>query len=213
MSASDLVIDGRPADPPGRIVAIAASLGGLHATSSVLAALPADFPVPVVVVQHLAEQRRCLYVDVLAATSPIPVRWARTGGRPRAGIAYVAPPGRHTRLERARFHLTDAPRVNYARPAADLLFASVASGFGARAIAVVLTGRLHDGAAGALAVRRAGGLVIVQDPDTCAAPGMPRAAIAAGAAHFVLPPNAIGRALVALMMTPGAFEMFGVRAA
>ena len=194
----------------GGLIAVAASLGGFHVIESLLAELPRELPVPVIVVQHLSETHPSCLVDLLASKSSLPTRWLAQHEPLRPGVAYVAPVGRHAVVDRQRRALLlDTPRINHSRPAADPLFASAAAHYGAEAIAVVLTGRLFDGAAGAVAVRRAGGVVIAQDPSTCAAPGMPRAAISAGAVHFVLPPAAIARALIAMTMMPGARAMFG----
>ena len=165
---------------------------------------------PVVVVQHLSDRHPSCFPDLLASKSSLPTRWLAHEEPLRPGVAYVAPAGRHAVIDpRRRALLIETPPVNHTRPAADPLFTSAATQYGAGTIAVVLTGRLFDGAAGAMAVRRRGGVVIAQDPSTCAAPGMPSAAIAAGAVHFVLPPNAIARALIAMTMMPGARAMFG----
>ena len=196
-------------DSPG-IIVLAASLGGLRAIEVLLGALPAELPVPIVVVQHLSDRYPTQLARILRGKTRLAVDWIEPHTKLRAGAVHVAPPGSHAIIDGKRsVALFDAPRINFARPAADPLFASAAAHFGAHAIAVVLTGRLFDGASGALAIRRAGGLVIAQDPATCPAPGMPRAAIAAGAAQFVLPPTAIARAIVALTMVPGASAMFG----
>ena len=192
------------------IVAIAASLGGLRVIESILAGLPAELPVPLVIVQHLSDRGPSSFVDILRGKAGLPVRWLRDGDHLTRGVAYVAPSGRHVVLRhRHRAALVDRPRINHSRPAADPLFTSVATTYGPDAIAVVLTGRLFDGALGALAVRRAGGVVIAQEPAGCVAPGMPQAAIRAGAVHFVLPPPSIASAVIALTMMPGAPAMFG----
>ena len=192
------------------IVVIAASLGGMHAIESILAGVPKELPVPVVVVQHLSDRQPSWLVDILAPKVRLPVRWIQHRDPLRGGVVHVAPVGHHVVVdERRRALLLDTPRINHSRPAADPLFTSAAMHYGSGTIAVVLTGRLCDGASGARVVQRAGGVVIAQDPATCTAPGMPRAAIAAGVVHFVLPPAAIARALVALTMMPGARAMFG----
>lgn len=199
-----------PFSPHQGIIAIAASLGGLRVIEEILAVLPAELPVPVVIVQHLADRGSSIFVDILDGKARLPVRWLRNGDRLSRGVAYVAPAGRHAVLRhRHRATLVDRPRINHSRPAADPLFTSAATTYGPDAIAVVLTGRLSDGALGALAVRRSGGVVIAQEPAGCAAPSMPQAAIRAGAVHFVLPPASIASALIALTMMPGTPAMFG----
>jgi two-component system chemotaxis response regulator CheB len=199
-----------PRAVPG-VVVIAASMGGLNALGSVLAGIPSDFPAPIVVAQHQPRTGASQFAELLGRNLDVEVSWARSGTRLRAGHVYVAPPRRHLRLCNSfTCLLDDAPPEHFCRPAADPLFRSAAEHVGRGTIAVVLTGRLRDGAAGAAAVRRAGGVVIAQEPATCKAPGMPAAAIAAGAVHFVLPPTTIGAALVTLAMVPGADGLFGV---
>jgi two-component system chemotaxis response regulator CheB len=202
----------RAARPSCPVVVVGASLGGLQALETCLEVLPAVFPAPLVVVQHLSDNHPTMFAELLAMRISLPTRWLNDRDVLQPGHVYIAPPRVHAAIDaQGRGVLYDGPRLNYARPSADTLFVSAATHIGARTIAVVLSGRLSDGAAGALAVRRAGGIVIVQDPDTCVATGMPRAAMAAAAPHFVLPPNVIGPALVALTMAPGGMQMFGWR--
>ena len=193
------------------VVTIAASTGGLHALSTVLAALPADFPAPITVVQHRDGRRPSLLADILGKRTRLRVKEAEDWEGVRPGTVYLAPPDRHLLVDRPGIlRLSDAPRVHFTRPAADLLFESVGASFGARAIGVVLTGKLRDGAAGVRAIKRMGGSVLVQDRESSTAFGMPQAAIATGAADFVLPLPAIARALVTLVMVPGATALFCV---
>lgn len=200
--------------PSFEVVAVAASLGGLQVLSQVLSGLPAAFPVPVVVVLHISPTFRSHTAEVLGWRTPlrtVPVE----GEEPmEPGTVYVAPPGRHVVIApEGRIALSDAPAVHFARPAADVLFASAAEQCGARALGVVLTGRGSDGADGARAMRRRGGVVIVQSPESCAAPGMPHAVLLGGGADFVLPPENIASALVSLVMVPGALSLFELTAA
>lgn len=195
-------------NPSGRafdVVAMAASLGGLDALSCVLGALPPDFPVPVLVVQHLSARYPSYLVDLLGRRCALSVTWARHGQFLRPGMIYVAPPDQHLLVGRTRMvRLAQTPHVEFVRPSADVLFESVAATYRARAIAVVLTGSRRDGARGACSIKRAGGRVLVQDEATCAAFGMPQAAIAANCVDFALPLPAVAPALVALTMVPGA---------
>lgn len=187
------------------IVAIATSLGGLNALTEVLPALPKSFPVPILVVQHLSARFPSHLVEILNRRSALPVTWARTGEQLRHGTVYVAPPDQHLLIGIAHSALlSSSPHVQFARPSADVLFQSVAATYRERAIAVMLTGTRRDGAAGVLAIKRAGGRVLAQDAATSAAFGMPQAAIATGCVDFVLPLRTIAPALVALTMVPGA---------
>jgi two-component system chemotaxis response regulator CheB len=195
------------------VVVVAASLGGRQALEPVLGPLPGDFPAPIMVVQHLSPSApNHLLPALLAPQTRLRVKQAEPGERLRGATVYVAPPGRHLLVVRDGVcECSDGPRISAARPAADLLFASAADTFGARTLGVLLSGRLHDGAAGAAAIRRAGGVVLAQDPATCRAPEMPCAAIRSGAAQLVLPPATIAAALVGLVAVPGVRELFGLR--
>jgi two-component system chemotaxis response regulator CheB len=195
------------------IVVIASSLGGPGTLRQIFAALPPDFPAPIVVVQHLSAQ--CpVPLRGLVASSRLPLEWASEGARLRAGTIYLAPPGRHLRVTPScSLRLSDEARMGFSRPSADPLFASAAESFGPRTLGVVLGGRLSDGTAGATEVRRAGGVVLAQDPQTCVAPSMPQSALRSGAVDFVLPPEGIAHAMVSLVMVPGARALFGVQTA
>jgi two-component system chemotaxis response regulator CheB len=186
----------------------------MQALGRVLARLPADFAAAVVVVQHRAPGHAGHLGGILSRRTALEVREARHGDELRAGAVYLAPADQHLRLDGAgRVALSAEARVHFTRPAADLLFHSVAERMGPRAVGVVLTGRGHDGAAGAAAIRRGGGVVLVQEPATCTAPSMPLAVLAAGGADFVLPPEAIGDALVSLVMSPRvSAALFGLAA-
>lgn len=194
------------------VVVIGASLGGLEALARVLAPLPSDFPVSILVAQHTDARSPFLLPELLARRTTLRVERARHGESLGSGTVHLAPPGRHLLVTPQRqCALSDRARVSYARPAVDVLFTSAAEAFGARTLGVVLTGRLSDGAKGAMAIRRAGGVVLAQDPATCRAPDMPSAAIRCGAAQLALPPAALGAALVALVAVPGVPALFGLR--
>jgi two-component system chemotaxis response regulator CheB len=184
------------------IVALAASAGGLHALSTVLAALPADFPAAVVVVQHLDRHHRSLMAEILNRRTALPVKEAETEESLRAGTVYIAPPDRHLLVNSDRtLSLSRSALVHYVRPSADLLFESVAVGFGERAIAVVLTGSGRDGTTGVRAIKERGGIVIAQDEPSSEHFGMPGAAIRSGAVDFILSLEEIASALITLVIT------------
>lgn len=188
------------------VVVMAASYGGLTAYTALLAALPAEFPASILLVQH-RHPGADLVTPILSRRTDLPVAAARRGDRPRPGTVHVLPADRQVTLDHeGRFLLAAADRCQ-----ADPLLESVAFVHGERAIAVVLTGRLADGAAGVRAIKRRGGRVIVQDEASSDAFGMPSAAIATGCADFVLPLRSIAPALISLAMVPGAAELFRVR--
>lgn len=177
-------------DPADRydVVAVAASAGGVQALSELIGALPADFPVPVLVVQHLDPRHETTIADILDHRAMLRVKLAVTGERAERGTVYIAPPDHHLLIgEDGELSLSGAARTHFVRPAADVLFRSVAQAYGPRAIACVLTGTGRDGAQGAQVVRSRGGKVIVEDPGTAAFPGMPRSAVDAGDVDLVLP--------------------------
>lgn len=188
------------AHPAGlKIVALAASAGGLKALTEVLGGLPPDFPSAVVVLQHLDRHSRSLLAPILGRRCALPVHEAGHGEVLHAGAIVVARPDHHLLVNRdGSVALTHTELVHFVRPSADLLFESVAASFGPRAIAVVLSGSGSDGAMGVTAIKKTGGTVIVQDPAEAEHAGMPRAALDTGAADHVLPLAAIAPALVRL---------------
>ncbi len=183
-----------------RVIAISASAGGLAALIAVLAELSPTLAASVLVVQHLAPTHVSHLVEILGWHTGLEVLPAQPAAVIRRATVYVAPPGLHllVGVDR-RLVLSPLPPVNFCRPSGDRLFASLATTFGDRTVAVVLTGCGHDGAEGAQLVRRAGGTVIVQDPDSAEFGGMPRAALRAGAVDHVVPLEAIARTLESLI--------------
>src|SRR4028118_1895008 len=182
-----------------KVVAIAASWGGIRALSEILSALPADFPAAIVVVQHLSSLYRSYMPELLNRRTPLRVKHAEAGELLLPRTVYIAVPGKHLLVNMAgTFSLSDAAKVNFVRPAADKLFASVATTYKSRAIAVVLTGRQSDGLMGVLAIKKHGGMVIAQDEATSECFDMPKAAISTGKVDWVLPLEAIASMLVNL---------------
>jgi two-component system chemotaxis response regulator CheB len=183
-----------------RVIAIAASAGGLSALSELLGGLPPTLNAAILVLQHLDPTHPSQLAPILARRTRLPVKQAAGRDRLRAGAVFTAPPGVHLLVDSdGTLSLSHRPLVNYVRPSADSLFESVAGSFGPRAIAVVLTGTGHDGASGAQSVKRAGGIVIVQDEATSEFFGMPGAAIGAGEVDQILPLDQIAPALEKLI--------------
>jgi two-component system chemotaxis response regulator CheB len=181
------------------VVGLAASAGGLQALSAVLRALPADFPVALLVVQHLDPRRSSMMAEILGRHTELRVEEARTGRLPEAGSVYLAPPDHHLLLgSDGVLLLTQTAVEHFVRPSADVLFRSLAES-GARVVAVVLSGTGTDGCGGVGAIKAAGGTIIVQDPGSAEFPGMPEAAVATGCADHVLALEEIGTTLVALV--------------
>jgi two-component system chemotaxis response regulator CheB len=160
------------------IVVIGASAGGTEAITSLLSALPADIPAALFVVCHVLPDSGNHLVDTLNTSGPLPAKHAQDGEDIRHGIVYVAPPDRHLLVKRDRVRVTRGPRENRWRPAIDPLFRSAAVAYGARVIGVVLSAMLDDGTAGLLAIKRCGGIALVQDPEEAAFPEMPQTALA-----------------------------------
>jgi len=181
----------RPAPAEVRLVAIAASTGGPAALRDVLAALPRDFPAPIVVVQHIARGFVGGLVQWLDGETPLAVRVARGGEPATPGDVYIAPDDRHLGVAvdggALRLVVSDEPAVGTFRPSASYLFASAARSVGRGTMAVILTGMGDDGVSGLRDVHRAGGLVVAQDEATSVVYGMPREAVRAGVAHAVVP--------------------------
>jgi two-component system, chemotaxis family, protein-glutamate methylesterase/glutaminase len=183
-------------------VAIGASTGGPGAIVEVLRALPTPMRVPVLVVLHINEPFGTAFADWLDGQTSHRVSFA-VDMEPLAGAAgrvLMAPPGRHLMLQHGLLRLTNGAERHSCRPSVDTLFESLAAEQGAGTAACLLTGMGRDGAAGLLAIRRAGGLTIAQDEATCVVYGMPREAAQMGAAERVLPLGEIGPALAAVTM-------------
>jgi len=184
---------------PVRIVAIGASTGGPQALHEILSHLPARFPVPVVCVQHIGEGFLAEMVAWLGETSTLPVRVAAQGEIPQAGVVYFAPEDAHLELDKGGcFHLTESPPNEGHRPSVSVTLSAVAQRFGAGAVGVLLTGMGRDGAEGMAEIAAAGGVTIAQDEASSVGDGMPREAVALGAAQQVLSLRQIAPALAAL---------------
>ena len=192
-------VNSKPVQSTGqpRVVAIGASTGGPAALRDVLAAMPANFPIPILVVQHISKGFLGGLANWLAANTRLQVRVASSSDTARGGVVYLAPDDHHLGIrEDGRIVLSSAPPVGSFRPSASRLFESAAEAFGGRMIAVILTGMGDDGVSGLRAVHAAGGLVIAQDEATSVVYGMPREAARAGVVRTVLPLPEIAAHLV-----------------
>jgi two-component system chemotaxis response regulator CheB len=167
-------------------VGIAASQGGISALKTLLSALPSDFPAAITVVQHTSPDYPSYLVSILSRCTPLRVKQAQTGEVLRPETVYIAVPGKHLLVNPdGMLALSDTPKVNFVRPAADKLFRSLATSYQRRAIAVVLTGRNSDGTLGAVTIKKHGGTVIAQDQATCKYFSMPQAAVETGKVDWV----------------------------
>jgi two-component system chemotaxis response regulator CheB len=182
-----------------RIVVVAASAGGIQALGELLSVLPADFPIPILIVQHRADIPSLLESVFRNRTHLIVVQ-AKDGDVPLAGNVFFAPAGHHLLLDSSgTFRLSEAAKVNFTRPSADLLFVSAADFYRESTIGIVLTGYGVDGSHGVEAIRKMGGYVIGQEPSTSEAPSMPTAAIKTGCVDAILPLHDIGASLLELV--------------
>lgn len=190
---------------PFDVVGIVGSQGALPAARTILGYLPQDFPAAVIYVQHRVAKAGTVLRDLLGRSSAMPVRVVEHGDAVRAGTIHVPAADVLTTVEPGGFHTREG------RCLGDPLLRGLAAVYGPRSVAVVLSGRLNDGAIGLRAVKEAGGLALVQSPESAESDSMPLAALATGCCDWALTPRQIGEALVALATVPGAAELLAVR--
>ena len=190
------------------VIAIGASAGGVQALHVVIPALPEGLPAAVLVVLHLDPRHESLLPTLLRRHAHLAVKAAVHGDRIEAGTVYLAPADMHLLVALDRIELSHSRLVHFTRPSVDLLFESVAGAYGPRAIGVILTGTGMDGATGIRAIKRQGGRTLVEEPDTAAHSGMPKAALDTGCVDQRLPLDRIANALVGLVghIAPGDSE-------
>ncbi len=204
-----------PSAPPFRpqsvtnvptVLAIGVSTGGPAALDIVLPALPANFPLPVLIVQHMPELFTKLFAERLNSRCRLRVVEGAEGDPVRPGVISIARGNWHMEVlpaARASFpptlHLSQGPPENHCRPAVDVLFRSVAAVYGSGVLAVVLTGMGSDGTASCRIIRDQGGAVLAQDQATSAVWGMPGSVVSAGLAHRVLPLSAVAPEIIRLV--------------
>ena len=188
----------------GRIdaIAIGTSAGGVEALSILLPALPAGLRASVFIVLHLPRERPSLLAEIFTPKCALKVKEAEDKMRVEPGTVYFAPPDYHLLLDEGpQLALSIDELVHFSRPSIDVLFESAADIYGERLMGIILTGANDDGAAGLAAIHRAGGVTIVQEPDSAQVPLMVLAALRRTAADFVLPLEGIAGLLQALAST------------
>lgn len=186
----------------GPVFAIAASTGGPQALARVLGALPADFPAPVLIAQHISDGFAAGMVEWLATVARLPVRLATGGEALLPGVVLVSPSERHMTVSAAGIILRERGERDIYRPSCDQLLASTAATHGRRAIGIIMTGMGSDGVRGLEAIRTAGGRTFAQDEASSVIYGMNRAAIERGLADRILPLDQIAAAMQDLARQP-----------
>jgi two-component system chemotaxis response regulator CheB len=169
------------------IVGVGASTGGPNAVVQLLTALGRDFPLPVLIVQHIIPAFLGGFAAWLDNVAPQRVRIARDGDVPEPGCVYLAPADQHLRLDPKRLRLSQGPPISHQRPSATSMLESIAASAGPAGIGILLTGMGDDGADGLVALRRAGGFTIAEHASTAVVYGMPKAAVDRRGASEVLP--------------------------
>src|SRR5262245_19018114 len=196
MSGLDNVESGKDSakSPTAHLIAIALSAAGLGPLRQVLAGLPRDLPAASMVRQHIGDSSEL--PAIIQRTTAMRVKFAEREELLRSGTVYVCPPSFHAVIRPTRtVALSNAPAIRRARPSADWLLESAAASYRECAVAVILSGRLSDGARGVVWMRKAGGHIIAQTPSTCGFSSMPVAAIRTGCVDDVLRPDQIAPAL------------------
>jgi two-component system, chemotaxis family, protein-glutamate methylesterase/glutaminase len=191
-----------------RIIAIGASAGGIQALKSIVARLPGDLPAIVCVVLHVASDSPGAMPGIITKAGPLAARHPVEAEALSPGRIYVAPPDHHLLVDPSgRCRLSRGAKENRFRPAIDPLLRSAAHACGPQVIGVVLSGALYDGTAGLWAVKRHGGVAVVQDPDDAAVPSMPLSALRNIAVDHCAPASEIGSLLTRLATAPVATRL------
>jgi two-component system, chemotaxis family, protein-glutamate methylesterase/glutaminase len=192
-----------PLDPYPRVFALAASTGGPQALAQVLRGLPAGFPCPVLVAQHISDGFAAGMVSWLGSLCPLPVVLAEGRERLQPGVVYVSPAERHLVVQPSRhLLLRERGASDLFHPSCDALLRSVGEVFGSQAVGLILTGMSSDGVQGLACIRERGGVTLAQDEATSVIFGMNRSAIEAGAVQRVLPLEALAPEMVRLARSP-----------
>lgn len=187
------------------LIVLIASTDGITTVGKIVSVLPKDLPASVIVIQHRTTMVPDMLANILRMRAMMPVEPVGHGQPLETGKIYVPRPDLHLTIDReGRFKYFDGTRIHHVLSSADPLLQTAAEAFRSRVIAVILTGRGDDGAAGVTHVRAHGGIVIVQDPATIEHGQMPEAAIATGQANAVLPLAEIAPRLIAVVRRDGA---------
>jgi two-component system, chemotaxis family, protein-glutamate methylesterase/glutaminase len=190
---------------PPKVVVIGVSTGGPAALEALLPGIPASFPVPILIVQHMPRLFTSLLAERLDHLCPLSVREAESGVRPQAGVVDIARGDFHLELTGDfLLRLTQNPAENFCRPSVDILFRTAAQASSGRVLGVILTGMGSDGLAGCRAIRSAGGQVFAQDSASSVIWGMPGAVVHAGLADRVLPLDALPGEILRFVTTSSA---------
>ncbi|MBW4555315.1 MAG: chemotaxis protein CheB [Trichormus sp. ATA11-4-KO1] len=187
-----------------KIVLIGTSLGGLSALKIILGNLPADFLVPIVIVQHRHKNSDNTLEALLQEQTFLPIKEVEDKDKILPGNVYLAPADYHLLIEPGYFALSTDEPVSYARPSIDVLFESAADIYAEQVIGVILTGANHDGTQGLKKIKARGGITIVQEPATAESSIMPQAAISAVTVDWILSLAEIANLLKVLSATESA---------
>ena len=188
--------------PSHDILVIGASAGGVEALSELVKGFPRDIPASIFVVIHLPAHSTSVLPKILARNGILPSLNPSDGDRIQPGHIYVAPPDQHMLIKRGRIRVVHGPRENGSRPSIDPLFRTAARAYGKRVIGIVLSGVLDDGTAGLIAIKKQGGIAIVQDPSEAAYPAMPESAIAHNNVDHILRVSDMASVVERLVHTP-----------
>jgi two-component system, chemotaxis family, protein-glutamate methylesterase/glutaminase len=183
-----------------KVVAIAASKGGISAVQKILSHLPADFPGAIIIIQHLSPLFKSYLADLLDRHTLLKVQRATDGAKLTSGTVYVAPPDYHVIVNgNNSINLSQAAKEHFVRPSAEYTFKSLAENYQHKAIAVVLTGYDGDGSEGVKKIKAMGGKVIAQDKETSVVFGMPQSAIETGCVDLILPLDKIADGIIKMV--------------
>jgi len=188
-------------DTPLRVLGIGASTGGPNAVVQLLTDLGSDFPLPILLVQHMMPTFLAGFVSWLEGVTPFRAVIARNGEAPVRGTVYLAPADHHLQIEGDRIRLTQDVAVSAQRPSATVMFASMARTLGDAALGILLTGMGDDGADGLVAMRHAGAYTVAEHESTAVVYGMPKAAVDRGGACECLPLKSIAPRVLELIST------------